>query len=65
MDENKLLALEFTKAFIQNVNVKPAYYHSHNDTDGISYVSGDVCYTFNEITNHFYENIKRIERWDV
>jgi hypothetical protein len=66
MDSDKKLAIELTKALLQNSNVKPVFNHNGRDDDSnsIAYILGDTKYTFSDITSHFLDNIKRINEWD-
>jgi len=66
MDENKKLAIELTKALIQNNNVKPVFNTNPNydESTSVAYILGDTRYTFSELVSHFLDNIRRIENWD-
>lgn len=68
MDEGRKLALEFTKALIQNNNIKPVFSHSRNNDLGdeniIAYALGDAKYSFGELVSHFLDNIEKIKKWE-
>jgi len=66
LDKNKELAIELTKALIQNNNVKPVYNASprYDDSEKIRYMIDEFQYTFSSIVTHFLENIENIEKWD-
>lgn len=65
MEQEKILALELTKAFLMNSNVKPVYNRGSegNESEAIFDDLNGVNYSFGEIVNHFLDNINNIERF--
>ncbi|MHC8515883.1 hypothetical protein [Sporosarcina sp. ITBMC105] len=62
MNENKMLAIELAKAFIQNSNVKPVYNKVYkDDADLIIYSIDNLEYSFNDNVLHFLESLKKVE----
>ncbi|MDM5226073.1 hypothetical protein QUF73_07600 [Cytobacillus sp. NJ13] len=65
-DDNKLLAIELAKAFIQNNSVKPIY-DINNEYDPalrIKYLVDDTEYAFFQLVEHFLSNIEIVDKWD-
>ncbi|UOQ94919.1 hypothetical protein MUO14_08335 [Halobacillus shinanisalinarum] len=59
MDDNKKLALEMAKSFIQNSNVKPL-----SGEEGIEYLFDNTIFPFSTIVDHFLTNIEIINDWE-
>ncbi|OLO40324.1 hypothetical protein BTR23_07495 [Alkalihalophilus pseudofirmus] len=65
MNENLKLAIELSRRFIQNNNVKPMH-----GRDGIIFVisSSDgvnISLTFKDIVSNFLDELELIDRWEI
>ncbi|MFD2922297.1 hypothetical protein [Halobacillus naozhouensis] len=59
MDNDKKLALELTRSFIQNSNVQPISVKGE-----IEYLFDNTIYPFSTIVDHFLTNIEDINEWE-
>lgn len=60
LNQNKQLAIELTKALIQNSNVKPVF----DQRDDVAYILGDTKFTFSNLVDQFLTKIEAIEKWE-
>ncbi|WP_096199527.1 hypothetical protein [Bacillus sp. FJAT-45350] len=64
MDDNKKLALELTKALIQNQHIKPVFSYSKDSDIGeensISYILDNTKYSFTDLFSYFLDNLEKI-----
>ncbi|WP_079527697.1 hypothetical protein [Halobacillus hunanensis] len=59
MNNDKLLALELAKSFIQNKNVQPI-----SGKGEIEYLFDNTIYPFSTIVDHFLTNIEEMNEWE-
>ncbi|AOV07407.1 hypothetical protein [Sporosarcina ureilytica] len=63
MNNNKEMAMELAKIFIQKENVIPISTMSSVDSNSFVYKIDDNTYTFFEILSHFLDAVNKFEKY--